>query len=663
MKILVTSALPYANGEIHLGHLAGAYLPADIYMRYQRLKGRDAIYVCGTDEHGVPITISADKQHKTPREIVDKYYTSITDSFEGFGMTFDNFSRTSLPCHHRLAQDFFTRIYEKDLIYPRDIEQFFCGRCRRFLPDRYVIGKCPKCGSEGARGDQCEACGHWLEPFELIEARCLVCGEAPRRTQTRHWYFKLSAFQEGLSSWIAGKKGWRDTVLTFVQGWLREGLEDRPITRDLSWGVPVPLAEANGKVLYVWFDAPIGYISSTIEWAEKQGKPDRWKEYWCDKDTKLVHFIGKDNIVFHALIWPAMLMAYGDYVLPSEIPANQFLNLAGGKFSTSKDYAIWLPDYLKGFKPDSLRYALTRNAPEARDTDFTWRDFQAWHNNELADILGNFINRTLTFIKRYYNSRVPEVASASYGARDNEMLASLRNAPAAIGARIEGFEFKGALQDIMSIAQEANRYFDHEEPWSTRMKDPAACARAMNVCAHIVAVLAVLIEPFLPFTAKRIQKMIGLVPGGWDDIARLPRIAEIGETSILFEKIGDDVIELQEGKLKKETTDKETIDLEYFSKIALLTGRILSAERIEGSKNLMKCQVETRDRKKQIVAGIGKDYTPEQLVGKVVIIVDNLQPAKIRGVLSEAMLLAAVDERGVVLVTADRPVTSGTPVR
>jgi methionyl-tRNA synthetase len=636
MKILITSALPYANGEIHLGHLAGAYLPADIYARYQRLKGRDVIYICGTDEHGVPVTISAEKQNKTPRQVVDQYYRSISESFKDFGMTFDNFSRTSLPVHHQLAQDFFTKIYEKGLIYPREVEQFYCVQCKRFLPDRYIIGKCPKCGIDGARGDQCESCGHWLEPFELIEPRCLVCGETPKKTQTKHWYFKLSQFQDKLSHWIDGKKGWKDTVLTFVHGWLREGLQDRPITRDLSWGVPVPLAEAQGKVLYVWFDAPIGYISATIEWAEKQGKPDLWKDYWFDKETKLVHFIGKDNIVFHALIWPAMLMAYGDYVLPSDIPANQFLNLEGDKFSTSKDYAIWLPDYLEEFNADSLRYALTRNAPEARDTDFTWRDFQAWHNNELADILGNFINRTV----------------------DNQILAMLKKAPETIGARIENFEFKVALQEVMRIGQEANRYFDHEEPWSTRKNDPAACARTINVCMNIVTALSVLTEPFLPFTARRIQDMVGFVPKGWDDAARPGSTAAIGETSILFEKISDDVIKVQVEKLRK-----EMIDMDYFSKVSLKTAKVLSAERVEGSKNLIKCQVQIGDQVKQIVAGVGKDYSPEQLLNKTIIVVDNLQPAKIRGVLSEGMLLAAVDDKAVILVTTDGAVASGIPVK
>jgi methionyl-tRNA synthetase len=656
MKILVTSALPYANGDIHLGHLAGAYLPADIYVRYQRLKKRDVVYICGTDEHGVPVTISAEKQKKTPREIVDYYYKSISRSFGDFGMTFDNFSRTSLPLHHRLAQDFFLKIYKKGLIYPREVEQFYCTRCKRFLPDRYIVGTCPKCGNEGARGDQCESCGHWLEPFELVNPRCLVCGETPKKTRTKHWYFKLSEFQEKLSSWIDGKKDWKDTVLSFVQGWLREGLRDRPITRDLSWGVPVPLEDANGKVLYVWFDAPIGYISSTIEWAERQGKPDLWKDYWFDKNTRLVHFIGKDNIVFHALIWPAMLMAYGDYVLPTDIPANQFLNLEGGKFSTSKDYAIWLPDYLKEFRADSLRYALTRNAPEARDTDFTWRDFQVWHNNELADILGNFINRTITFIKKYYNSSLPQ--AQAFSERDNQIFDLLNKAPGVIGEKIERFEFKGGLQEVMKIAQEANRYFDHQEPWSTRKKDPAACDKTMHVCMNIVTALSVLIEPFLPFSARRIKEMIRFIPQGWDDIAEPTLAPAIGETAILFDKIADDVIKVQVQKLKK-----ETVDIDYFSKISLKTARVLTAERVEGSTNLIKCQVEIGDEKKQIVAGVGKDYKPEDMVGKMIVVIDNLAPVKIRGVLSEGMLLAAVSEKGIVLVTTDELVAPGTAVR
>ncbi|KPJ73045.1 methionyl-tRNA synthetase [candidate division TA06 bacterium DG_78] len=656
MKILVTSALPYANGNLHLGHLAGAYLPADIYVRYQRLKKRDVIYICGTDEHGVPVTISAEKLHKTPHEVVDYYYTSIKKSFKDFGMTFDNFSRTTLPIHHRLAQDFFLKIYKKGYIYPKEIEQHYCSRCKRFLPDRYIIGTCPKCGTEGARGDQCEACGHWLEPFQLIAPKCLVCGEMPKKTKTKHWYFKLSAFQDKLNAWIEKKTDWKETVLTFVKGWLKEGIEDRPITRDLSWGVPVPLDEAQKKVLYVWFDAPIGYISSTIEWAEKCGKPDVWKEYWLNKDTKLVHFIGKDNIVFHALIWPAMLMAYGDYILPSDIPANQFLNLEGDKFSTSKNYAIWLPDYLKNFDADSLRYTLTRNAPEARDTDFTWRDFQAWHNNELADILGNFVNRTLTFINKYYNSSVPK--ASTFIDSDKRMLDILSKAPTTIGKRIEHFEFKNGLQETMKVVQEANRYFDQEKPWTTRKTEPARCERTMYVCMNIVTSLAVLIEPFLPFTSEKIKKMINFIPQDWDAIAK-PKVAPtLGNIEILFTKINDDVISEQVAQLKQ-----EEITIEDFKKVVLKTAIVLEAESVEGSTNLIRCMIEVGNKKRHIVAGIGRYYKPEDLINKTIIIVENLKPAKIRGVLSQGMLLAAEGKEGIILLTTDKPMSSGGIVK
>ena len=656
MKLLVTSALPYANGDIHLGHLAGCYLPADIYVRYQRLKKRDVIHICGTDEHGVPVTISAEKEKKSPQEIVDRYYESIKKSFADFGIHFDNFSRTTLPLHHRLAQDFFLKIYNKGYIYEKEIKQLFCQKCGRFLPDRYITGKCPKCGADNARGDQCEVCGHWLEPFELVEPRCLICGETPVPKLTKHWYFKLSAFQKKLTDWIGEKRDWKDTVLTFVRGWLREGLEDRPITRDMTWGVPVPLEGVQGKVLYVWFDAPIGYISSTMEWAEKKGEPDLWKEYWLSKDTRLIHFIGKDNVVFHALIWPAMLMAYGDYILPADIPANQFLTLEGEKLSTSKNYAIWLPEYLKEFPADSLRYALTRNAPELRDADFAWRDFQAWHNNELADILGNFVNRTLTFIKKYYNSSVP--TASSFSDSDNRILEMLHNAPRIIGERIENFEFKNALQEVMKIAQEANRYFDHEEPWITRRTNPLICERTMYVCMKIVTSFVVLAEPFLPFMSEKIKQMINFIPQNWDDIGAPDVAKSIHHTEILFQKVDDEAIKVQVGKLKR-----PKVDIEDFQKLVLKTAKILKAIPVAGTENLIKCEVEVGEEKRQIVAGIGKYYKPEELVGKVIVIVDNLKPARIKGILSEGMLLAAVSKDDIVLITPDRPVRSGEPVK
>jgi len=656
MKILVTSALPYANGEIHLGHLAGAYLSADIYVRYQQLKKRDVIHICGTDEHGVPITISAEKQQKTPRQIVDQYHGSISKAFSDFGINFDNFSRTTIPLHYRLAQDFFTKIYQNGFIYPKEIEQYFCPKCQRFLPDRYIGGTCPRCGSDNAKGDQCENCGRWLEPFDLISPRCLICGETPQRHATKHWYFKLSAFQEKLSAWIDGKTDWKDHVIQFVKGWLKEGLRDRPITRDMTWGVPVPLEEANGKVLYVWFDAPIGYISSTMEWADKKGDPDLWKEYWLNSDTRLVHFIGKDNIVFHALIWPAMLMAYGDYVLPSYIPANQFLTLEGEKLSTSKGYAIWLPDYLKQFSADSLRYALTRNAPETRDSDFAWRDFQAWHNNELADILGNFINRTLIFINKYYSSSVP--TASAFTESDNRVLEMLHKAPELVGDHLEKFEFKIALQELMKIAQEGNRYFDHEEPWVTRKTNPLICERTMYVCMKIVTSLSVLLEPFLPFSAQKIKEMVNFIPQQWDEMGTPKVAATINQPEILFKKIEDSVIDVQVNALKK-----KEITMEDFQKFVIKTARVTKTEVIKDTENLIKCIVEVGDTERQIVAGVGKHYKPEELVGKTIIIIENLKPAKIRGVTSQGMLLAAIDGDNIVLLTTDKPASSGSPIQ
>jgi len=656
MKLLVTSALPYANGEIHLGHLAGAYLPSDIYVRYQRSKKRDVIHICGTDEHGVPVTISAEEQKKSPKEIVDYYYESIKKAFTEFGIIFDNFSRTSIPLHYRLAQDFFTKIYNKGYIYPKEIEQYFCPQCNRFLPDRYIIGKCPRCTADGAKGDQCEVCGRWLDPFDLIEPHCLICGETPRKSTTKHWYFKLSEFQDRLNEWIDSKTHWKEHVLAFVKGWLREGLQDRAITRDMSWGVPVPLEDAKGKVLYVWFDAPIGYISSTMEWAEKKGDPDLWKDYWLSKDTKMIHFIGKDNIVFHALIWPAMLMAYGDYALPADIPANQFLTLEGDKLSTSKGHAIWLPEYLKEFQADSLRYSLTRNAPETRDADFAWRDFQAWHNNELADILGNFINRTLAFVSKYYNSIVP--TASSFSEHDNRILDMLHNAPTKIGEKIDNFEFKSGLQEIMKIAQEANRYFDHEEPWVTRRTNPLVCERTTYVCMKIVTSLSVLLDPFLPFAAEKIKKMIDFIPQSWDDIDTPDVAPSIRRPEIIFQKIEDKLIDVQIKKLRK-----REITIEEFQKVVMKTARIVAAENVEGSKNLIKCIVEVGEQQRQIVAGIAKYYKPEELIGKTIIIVENLKPAKIKGVVSHGMLLATDSKEGIVLLTTDKPVTSDAIVK
>ncbi len=677
-KYLVTSALPYANGPIHLGHLAGAYLPADIFVRYCRLKKRDVIYMCGTDEHGVPITITAEKQGKTPQEVVDYYYQDIKESFEKFGMSFDNFSRTSRKVHHETAQDFFLTLYNKGYMEKKSIQQFYCEHDRMFLADRYIEGTCPYCGAEGARGDQCESCGKWLEPTQLIEPRCKICGNTPVIKETFHYFFKLSQFQPKLEAWINSKKHWRENVVNFCKNWFKEGLEDRAVTRDLSWGVPVPLEEAKDKVLYVWFEAPIGYISATKEWAQKIGDPDRWKDYWLDtENTKLIHFIGKDNIVFHALIFPAVLMGYEGYVLPDNVPANEFLNLEGNKLSTSRNYAVWLRDYLQKFEPDSLRYCLAINMPETRDADFSWREFQARHNNELADILGNFVNRTFTFVKKYFDGKVPP--RGELNELDKELIDHMKRSGEAVGQLLDNFQFKEATRRFMDLARFANKYFNDSEPWKTRKNDPERCATTLNLCVQATYNLAILMEPFLPFSAEKIWKMLNL-PGSvhqanWDDIGTLA-IADnhpLGTIEILYRKIEDAEIEAEIQRLKQALEGSEasaapaaeeptTISIEEFQKVQLKSGKVVSAEPIPKSDRLLKLQVDLGTETRQLVAGVAQHYQPEELIGKTVIVVANLKPAKIRGVESQGMLLAVKDGDNLSLLTTDRSVAPGKPV-
>ena len=687
MKILVTSALPYANGEIHLGHLAGAYLPSDIYVRYQRLKGRDIIHICGSDEHGVPITIAADKQKVSPQVIVDKYHKSIKESFEKFGCSFDNYSRTSLPLHHKTAQDFFTKIYDEGYIYPKTISQFFCHKCNMFLADRYVTGTCPHCGNDKARGDQCESCGRWLEPFNLIEPKCKTCEGKPEERKTTHYFFKLSQFQKPLEKWIGEKTHWKDNVVRFCKGWFSQGLEDRAITRDLTWGVKVPLKEAQNKVLYVWFDAPIGYISSTKEWAQEKGKPDLWKDYWLDSKTKLIHFIGKDNIVFHAIVWPAMLIAHGEYILPSEIPANEFLNLEGRKLSTSENWAVWLPDYLKEFEPDPLRYALAVNLPENRDIDFAWRDFLARNNNELADVLGNFVNRVATFINKNYNGNIPE--NGKFNESDNEVLVKIEETTKKVGELLENFQIKDAIRELMTLPNLGNRYFDYQAPWTSFKTDRAKCDTTINVCSRVIASLSLTLEPFLPFTAEKIKKLIQIQSKTWDDSANPKFGKSLGPISILFPKIEEKIINTQIEKLGKKTTTESAEKLEAsstssafsaakkdnvkkekqmeitfdeFKKIELKVAKIIFAEKVTGTDKLIRMDIDLGTEKRQIVAGIGLAYNPESLIGKNIIIVANLAKAKIRGVESYGMLLAAVDGSEISVVTLDKDIKPGSSV-
>ncbi len=684
-KLLVTSALPYANGPLHLGHLAGAYLPADIYVRYQRLRKQNVIYICGSDEHGVPITITAEREGVSPQVIVDRFHEMNKRDFERFGISFDNYSRTSLPLHHETSQEFFLALYNKGLLVEKTVKQLYCPKCKRFLADRYVEGTCPHCGAPGARGDQCEKCGNWIDPLTLIEPKCMICGSTPVVRETRHFFLPLGRFQDQLRAWLDSKTDWKDNVRNFCYGWLDKGLEDRAVTRDLNWGVRVPLKGYEDKVLYVWFDAPIGYISSTKEWALKKGEPDLWREYWQAEDTELIHFIGKDNIVFHAIVWPAILMGVGGYILPSQIPANEFLNLEGRKLSTSRNYAVWLGEYLDKFPPDPLRYCLAVNAPETKDSDFSWRDFQARNNNELADILGNFVHRTLTFVQRFFNGRVPE--RGELAAEDEQMLKVLQEAPTRIGRNLEKFEVRKAVREFMEVARAANRYFDSQEPWRTARENRARCATTLNVCVQAVRALAVLGHPFIPFSAAKMWRMLDL-PGSvedeiWDEAGALPVEAgkPLGKVEILFQKIPDEVIEQEVAKLRKiaeemEAESKETaagfvpkpvqgtISYEDFAKIDLRVAKVLEAERVPKTDKLLRLVIDLGTEKRQIVAGMAEFYKPEEMVGKLVIVVANLAPRKLRGLESKGMLLAAEDDQGnLALLTVENDMPPGAKIR
>jgi methionyl-tRNA synthetase len=669
-RILVTSALPYANGPLHLGHIAGAYLPADIYVRYQRLKGRDVVYIGGSDEHGVPITVTADNEGITPQAVVDRYHAMNKRSFERLGISYDNYSRTSLSVHHHVAQEFFTILHRKGDLVVKTSEQFYSRKSKRFLPDRYVEGICPHCRYDRARGDQCDKCGKWLEPRELVEPKSKIDGSTPELMPTEHWYLPMGRFSGEWKAWFDARS-WKDNVRNYSLGWHKEGLGDRPITRDLHWGVPVPLKQTEGKVLYVWFDAPIGYISSTIEWAERIGDPGRWKTYWCDPGTKLVHFIGKDNIVFHAILFPMMLMRVGGYVLPDAIPANEYLTIEGRKISTSQNYAIWLDDYLNAFPPDPLRYTLAANAPEAKDTDFSWKQFQSRNNDELADILGNFINRTFTFVHRYYGGKVPPLAKLD--ATDKAMLGEIRSAPESIGGLLENFEMRNATKAFMDVCRSANKYFNDKAPWETRKTDPAKCGTTLNVCLQVANSLCTLMEPVLPNSSETLRSMLNLPkPSTWDHAAdpSLPEAHALGEPRILFTKIEDEAIQKEIDKLNRLDGEKERhpasagmetgrIAVDQFKKVDLRTAKVVSAERIPKADKLLRLQLDLGNEKRQIVAGVAQSYTPEQITGKTILIVANLEPAVIRGVESQGMLLAVKTDRGHALVVADGDVPPG----
>jgi methionyl-tRNA synthetase len=670
-RILVTSALPYANGPIHLGHLAGAYLPADIYVRFERQRKNKVLYICGTDEHGVPITIKAENEKTTPQAIVDTYYADIKESFARFGMSFDNFSRTSSPIHHQTAREFFVALREKGYLTQKSGLQLYCEHDKMFLPDRYVEGTCHHCDHPGARGDQCDHCGHVIDPLQLIDPVCQLCGNTPVQRETAHWYIQLQEFAPFLKEWLAGKTDWKDNVKKFCTELLARGLQERAVTRDLNWGVPVPGEE--GKVLYVWFDAPIGYISSTREWAEKSGDPDAWKPWWQDKEgTKLVHFIGKDNIIFHAIMFPAMLHGDEHWVLPDNVPANEFLNLEGNKLSTSKGYAVWLNDFLAKYPADALRYSLAINAPEVRDTDFSWREFQARNNNELADILGNFVNRTMTFASKYFDAKVPEMGETSD--LDDEMLMTLKAAPAKLAALLERYQVKEATLQMMNLLRSANKYFNDSEPWKTRRDKPQQAANTIAICLKVMRATAILMRPVLPHTADKIWTMLAqaapLDEINWYEAGELALQAgsRLGSAEILFSKIEDATIEAEVQRLAEIQAEPQPLDLKKeisiddFGKIDLRTGKILTAEAVAGARKLLKFQVEMGPETRQIVSGIAEQFTPEELVGRKVILVANLKPAVIRGVESQGMLLMAEDGEKLFLLEAAGEAGTGLPI-
>ena len=659
-RYTITAALPYTNGPVHIGHLAGVYVPADIYARYQRLKGNDVAYICGSDEHGVPITIKAKKEGITPQQVVDKYHAIIKKSFEDFGISFDNYSRTSAKVHHDTASEFFKKLYADGKFIEETNLQLFDEKANQFLADRFVVGTCPKCGFEESYGDQCENCGTSHNATDLINPKSAITGNPPTLKETKHWFLPLDEYQDWLKEWIVEghAKDWKPNVLGQVKSWLDDGLRPRAVTRDLDWGIPVPIEGAEGKVLYVWFDAPIGYISSTKEWAARVGKD--WKPYWKDANTKLLHFIGKDNIVFHCIIFPSMLKAEGSYILPENVPANEFLNLESNKISTSKNWAVWLHEYLVDFpdKQDVLRYTLTANAPETKDNDFTWKDFQARNNNELVAIFGNFINRVVVLTNKYYDGIVP--SHHEFSDHDEETMAQLKKYPQIIAKSIERYRFREALSELMNLARLGNKYLADEEPWKVIKVNPERVQTIMFVALQISAALSVLSEPFLPFTSDRLKKILGVAKGAddlsWNDIKSAKRLLpsghQIGKAELLFDKIEDIDIQKQLDKLeasKKENEtanstvepQKESIEFDDFTKLDIRVGTILEAIKVPKTKKLIQLKVDVGIDTRTIVSGIAESFSPEEVIGQKVTVLTNLAPRVIKGVESQGMILMA----------------------
>ena len=653
-RFTITAALPYTNGPLHIGHLAGVYVPADIYARYMRLKGHDVAFICGSDEHGVPITIKAKKEGVSPQDIVDHFNSNIKSSFKDFGISFDNYSRTSAKIHHETASDFFTNLHAKGEFIEETNAQLYDSKAAQFLADRFVIGTCPKCGNEESYGDQCEACGTSHNATDLLNPKSAITGVTPSLKETKHWFLPLDKHELFLKEWILDghKSDWKPNVYGQCKSWIDDGLRPRAVTRDLDWGIPVPVKGAEGKVLYVWFDAPIGYISSTKEWAKRQGKD--WEPYWKDNKTTLVHFIGKDNIVFHCIIFPAMLKAEGSYILPTNVPANEFLNLEGQKLSTSKNWAVWLPDYLKEFpdKQDVLRYVLTATAPETKDNDFTWKDFQARNNNELVAIFGNFINRVMVLTSKYYNGMAP--TPQNFSSEDIAVLKLVKSYPVTISNSIERYRFREASQEFMNLARLGNKFLADSEPWKVIKTDPDRVQTIMYVALQIAAALAVLSEPLLPMSSQKLKTMLNLDLLSWKDVeSGDPMINpshEIGKPELLFAKIEDTEIDFQLEKLaqsklanetanKKIESQKEIISFEDFSKLDIRVGTVLAAKKMPKTKKLLVLQVDTGVDVRTIVSGIADSFTAEEVIGKRVTVLINLAPRNLRGVESQGMIL------------------------
>ena len=685
-RYTITAALPYTNGPIHIGHLAGVYVPADIFARYQRLKNNDVAFICGSDEHGVAISIKAKKEGTTPQAIIDKYHAIIKQSFADFGISFDNYSRTSAPIHHQTASDFFKKLYEQGDFIEEISEQLYDEEAHQFLADRFVIGTCPKCGNPEAYGDQCERCGSSLNATDLIDPKSSITGSKPTLKATKHWFLPLNRYQEFLEKWIleGHKSDWKPNVYGQVKSWLDDELKPRAVTRDLDWGIPVPVEGAEGKVLYVWFDAPIGYISSTKEWAEREGKD--WRPYWQDSDTQLVHFIGKDNIVFHCIIFPAMLKAEGSFILPANVPANEFLNLEGNKLSTSKNWAVWLHEYLQDFpnQQDVLRYVLTANAPETKDNDFTWKDFQARNNNELVAIFGNFINRVAVLTQKYYEGVVPQ--ADTYNNVDTETLRQITELTDKIEQSLERYRFREAQQELMNMARLGNKYLADEEPWKLIKTDPERVKTVMYIALQIATALAVASEPFLPFTSEKLKRMLQLGAITWESLKTnatelLKAGHRIGVAELLFEKIEDAAIEKQlqrlentklankqEAQVNAETEvapQKELISYDDFAKMDIRIGTILEAEKMPKADKLLILKVDTGIDKRTIVSGIAQSFAPEEIIGKKVTVLVNLAPRKLRGVESQGMILMVENSEGkYTFINPDADgITNGTEVK